>query len=89
MLNNLIEEVLINCIKEDFLDDPLYIDKDINKDKLKLASYTIKKLGKGSFYLCNFYDSDTYSQHSFFISDISVHKKMIDKRDIRINDLLK
>ena len=76
-------EILKECIDDMFKDPMLLMTFDPN-EPFDIKSYTLKTLGKGAVYCCETDSSDK----AFYVELSRVKKKIEEKRNKRIDDVL-
>ena len=82
----MLKEILKECIAE-MMEDPMYLFTEKIRENFIIKSYTLKKLGKGVVYCCEILSS-RFSDKVFYVEESRVKKKIEEKRNIRIDEIL-
>jgi hypothetical protein len=83
----MLKEILKECI-EDMFKDPMLLFTEEIRENFIIKSYTFKKLGKGVVYCCEIDLSSRFSDKVFYVEESRVKKKIEEKRNIRIDEIL-
>ena len=79
----MLKEIIKECIREMMKDKMLLYTLDPNEN-FDIKYYTLKTLGKGVLYYC---ETDS-KQKVFYVEESRVRKKIEEKRNKRIDDVL-
>ena len=83
----MLKEILKECIAE-MMEDPMYLFTEKIRENFIIKSYTLKKLGKGAVYCCETDLPSRFSDKVFYVEQSRVKKKIEEKRNKRIDDVL-
>ena len=83
----MLKEILKECIDDMFKDPMLLMTFDPN-EPFDIKSYTLKTLGKGAVYCCETNLPSRFSDKVFYVEQSRVKKKIEEKRNKRIDDVL-
>ena len=83
----MLKEILKECIDDMFKDPMLLMTFDTN-EPFDIKSYTLKTLGKGAVYCCETDLPSQFSDKVFYVEQSRVKKKIEEKRNKRIDDVL-
>ena len=80
-------EILKECI-EDMIKEPMFLFTEEIRENFTIKSYTLKTLGKGAVYCCETDLPSRFSDKVFYVEQSRVKKKIEEKRNKRIDDVL-
>ena len=80
-------EILKECI-EDMVKEPMLLFTEEIRENFTIKSYTLKTLGKGAVYCCETDLPSRFSDKVFYVEQSRVKKKIEEKRNKRIDDVL-
>ena len=83
----MLEEILKECI-EDMVKEPMLLFTEEIRENFTIKSYTLKTLGKGAVYCCETDLPSQFSDKVFYVEQSRVKKKIEEKRNKRIDDVL-
>jgi hypothetical protein len=83
----MLKEILKECI-EDMMKDPMLLFTEGPVEQVDIKSYTLKTLGKGAVYCCETDLPSRFSDKVFYVEQSRVKKKIEEKRNKRIDDVL-
>ena len=83
----MLEETLRECI-EDMVKEPMLLFTEEIRENFTIKSYTLKTLGKGAVYCCETDLPSRFSDKVFYVEQSRVKKKIEEKRNKRIDDVL-
>ena len=83
----MLEEILKECI-EDMIKEPMFLFTEEIRENFTIKSYTLKTLGKGAVYCCETDLPSRFSDKVFYVEQSRVKKKIEEKRNKRIDDVL-
>ena len=83
----MLKEILKECIDDMFKDPMLLMTFDTN-EPFDIKSYTLKTIGKGAVYCCETDLPSQFSDKVFYVEQSRVKKKIEEKRNKRIDDVL-
>ena len=83
----MLKEIIKECIKDMIKDPMLLLTFDPN-EPFDIKSYTLKTLGKGAVYCCETNLPSQFSDKVFYVEQSRVKKKIEEKRNKRIEDVL-
>jgi len=83
----MLKEIIKECIKDMIKDPMLLLTFDPN-EPFDIKSYTLKTLGKGAVYCCETDLPSRFSDKVFYVEQSRVNKKIEEKRNKRIDDVL-
>ena len=83
----MLEEILKECI-EDMVKEPMLLFTEEIRENFTIKSYTLKTLGKGAVYCCETDLPSRFSAKVFYVEQSRVKKKIEEKRNKRIDDVL-
>ena len=83
----MLEEILRECI-EDMVKEPMLLFTEEIRENFTIKSYTLKTLGKGAVYCCETDLPSRFSDKVFYVEQSRVKKKIEEKRNKRIDDVL-
>ena len=83
----MLEEILRECI-EDMVKEPMLLFTEEIRENFTIKSYTLKTLGKGAVYCCETDLPSQFSDKVFYVEQSRVKKKIEEKRNKRIDDVL-
>ena len=83
----MLKEILKECIKDMIKDPMLLLTFDPN-GPFDIKSYTLKTLGKSVVYCCETDLPSQFSDTVFYVEESRVSKKIEEKRNKRIDDVL-
>jgi hypothetical protein len=83
----MLKEILKECIK-DMMKDPMLLFTEDPGEHVDIKSYTLKTLGKGAVYCCETDLPSQFSDKVFYVEQSRVKRKIEEKRDKRIDDVL-
>jgi hypothetical protein len=83
----MLEEILKECI-EDMVKEPMLLFTEEIRENFTIKSYTLKTLGKGAVYCCETDLPSRFSDKVFYVEQSRVKKKIEEKRNKRIDDVL-
>jgi len=83
----MLEEILKECI-EDMVKEPILLFTEEIRENFTIKSYTLKTLGKGAVYCCETDLPSRFSDKVFYVEQSRVNKKIEEKRNKRIDDVL-
>lgn len=80
-------EILKECI-EDMVKEPMLLFTEEIRENFTIKSYTLKTLGKGAVYCCETDLPSRFSDKVFYVEQSRVKRKIEEKRNKRIDDVL-
>ena len=83
----MLEEILKECI-EDMIKEPMFLFTEEIRENFTIKSYTLKTLGKGAVYCCETDLPSRFSDKVFYLEQSRVKRKIEEKRNKRIDDVL-
>lgn len=83
----MLKEILKECI-EDMVKEPMLLFTEDPGENFYIKSYTLKTLGKGAVYCCETDLPSRFSDKVFYVEQSRVSKKIEEKRNKRIDDVL-
>lgn len=83
----MLKEILKECIEEMMEDKMLLFILDPD-EPFDIKSYTLKTLGKGAVYCCETDLPSRFSDKVFYVEQLRVKRKIEEKRNKRIDDVL-
>lgn len=83
----MLKEILKECI-EDMIKEPMFLFTEEIRETFTIKSYTLKKLGKGVVYCCETDLPSRFSDKVFYLEQSRVKRKIEEKRNKRIDDVL-
>ena len=83
----MLKEILKECI-EDMIKDPMLLLTFDPNGPFDIKSYTLKTLGKSAVYCCETDLPSQFSDTVFYVEESRVRKKIEEKRNKRIDDVL-
>lgn len=83
----MLEEILKECI-EDMIKEPMFLFTEEIRENFTIKSYTLKTLGKGAVYCCETDLPSPTSDKVFYLEQSRVKRKIEEKRNKRIDDVL-
>lgn len=83
----MLKEILKECI-EDMIKDPMLLFTEEIRENFIIKSYTLKTLGKGAVYCCETDLPSRFSDNVFYVEESRVKKKIEEKRNTRIDEIL-
>ena len=83
----MLEEILKECI-EDMVKEPMLLFTEEIRENFTIKSYTLNTLGKGAVYCCETDLPSRFSDKVFYVEQSRVKRKIEEKRNKRIDDVL-
>ena len=83
----MLKDILKECI-EDMVKEPMLLFTEEIRENFTIKSYTLKTLGKGAVYCCETDLPSRFSDKVFYVEQSRVKRKIEEKRNKRIDDVL-